>query len=73
MFFCISLSLSVVSAGVVTGTTFADIQNEIDNPLNGGTVDLIGGITYTGSGNTIRIQNQNGLIIQDHLQQIKLF
>jgi predicted outer membrane repeat protein len=56
------LTLSIVSAGSVAGTTFNDIQNEVNKP-NVGTVDLTGGTTYTSSGNRIIIQNTGPIVI----------
>ena len=63
MIFCILLSLSIVSAGTVTGNTFADIQNEINNPNNGGSVELNDVTHYTSSGSYISIQNTGPLTI----------
>lgn len=63
MLFYISLTSSIVSAGSITGTTFTDIQNEINNAGNGGTVDLTGRTTYTSSGNRIIIQNTGPITI----------
>lgn len=62
--FCILLSSSIVSAGVVSTNTFAAIQSEIDSTSNGGTVDLTAGITYSGSSAGINIENTNSLVIQ---------
>lgn len=63
MLFCIFLTSSIVSAGSIVGTTFNDIQNEVNNPSNGGTVDLTGGTTYTSSGSRIIIQNTGPIVI----------
>jgi predicted outer membrane repeat protein len=64
MLFCILLSTSIVSAGQVMGNTFADIQNEVDNPLNGGTVDLTGGTTYSNNGNGRVLVHNKNIVIQ---------
>lgn len=62
MMFCFLLNSSVY-AGIVTGTTFADIESEIVSTSNGGTVTL-DSITYSGSGLRIDINNKNSLIIE---------